>query len=262
MQWELGCFDRPWYEHDLETALDGIAQAGFKILGLLRVVKDLGPVGEMSPQQVDDLRKRIEDHGLRVVVIRGASPVGQEGIDALKKDIDHAKILGAESVLLGGTSKPEQYDEFYRGAAPCASHAALQGMTIVMKPHGGISATAQDCLTAIERVGSDHFRIWHDPGNIVYYVGDDPVQDVKQVVQYVSGICLKDTKGGKKGEVMITPGTGEVDFEAYFRALAEGGFSGPMIIECLSSGSPQQLVQEAIKAREFISGKLPARNQS
>ena len=33
--WQLGCYTRPWAKHDYRIAMDAIAEAGFKYVGLM-----------------------------------------------------------------------------------------------------------------------------------------------------------------------------------------------------------------------------------
>ena len=67
----------------------------------------------------------------------------------------------------------------------------------------------------------------------------------------VVGMCVKDYRYPKN--VLVTPGTGEVDLPAVLRRLKEGGFtSGPLIVECLEPGDLKQTLAEAKKARRFL----------
>jgi len=34
-RWQIGCYTRPWDQYDYLTALDGIAEAGFKYAGIM-----------------------------------------------------------------------------------------------------------------------------------------------------------------------------------------------------------------------------------
>jgi hypothetical protein len=43
-------------------------------------------------------------------------------------------------------------------------YAGEAGVEVVMKPHGGLSAMAADCVADVERIGSPHFGICCDPG--------------------------------------------------------------------------------------------------
>ncbi|MFW6162927.1 MAG: sugar phosphate isomerase/epimerase family protein, partial [Planctomycetota bacterium] len=108
-----------------------------------------------------------------------------------------------------------------------------------------------------------NFRIWYDPGNILYYSGGklDPVDDAATVDGLVVGMCVKDYKHPK--EVMITPGTGQVDFPAVLTRLRQGGFTGgALVIECLARGDLPALLAEAKKARRFVEGLVASDRSS
>ena len=70
-----------------------------------------------------------------------------------------------------------------RRAAP---YAQEKGVTIALKPHGGLSTTADDTLRAIETVNHPAYRLCFDPGNLLYYAGlrpevnEDVSEDVSQ----------------------------------------------------------------------------------
>jgi sugar phosphate isomerase/epimerase len=67
----------------------------------------------------------------------------------------------------------------------------------------------------------------------------------------VVGMSVKDFRPPK--EVMLTPGTGKVDFPKVMARLKQGGFTGgPLVVECLDPGELPQLQAEAAKARQFL----------
>ena len=76
-----------------------------------------------------------------------------------------------------------------------------------------------------------NFKIWYDAGNIIYYTGKDPVEQLKPIVQYVTGFCAKDCDH-QKGDVFVQFGQGKVDFPAVFGELKKAGFDGPVMVEC------------------------------
>jgi sugar phosphate isomerase/epimerase len=122
-----------------------------------------------------------------------------------------------------------------------------------MKPHGGFIATGAQCRQGVEQVGHKNFRIWYDPGNIFYYSDGklDPVDDVASVDGLVVGMSVKDFRMPK--DVMVTPGTGLVNFRRVFERLQQGGFRrGPLLVECLERGDAAKVTAEAGKARKFL----------
>ena len=90
-----------------------------------------------------------------------------------------------------------------------------------MKPHGGSSGASDEIIAAMKKVNHRNFSIWYDAGNIIYYTGKDPIEELKPIVQYVTGFCAKDC-GPPKGDVMIQFGTGKVDFRGVFKVMDRG----------------------------------------
>ena len=96
-----------------------------------------------------------------------------------------------------------------------------------------------------------NFKIWYDAGNIIYYTGKDPVEELKPIVQYVIGFCAKDCPG-KSGDVMIEFGTGKVDFRAVYQELRKAGFNGPSFVECAGGKTPSEVTASARANRLFL----------
>jgi len=257
--WQIGCYTRPWDKYDYRVALDAIAEAGFKYAGLMttksktRLVISASTTPEEALQVRDELKKR----NLEVPSVYGGGiPVAQSleaGINALKKLIDNCAICGTKNLLMGGIGDENLFKLYYKAIAECCDYAAEKGMGISVKPHGGLNATGPQCRKTVEMVNHSNFRIWYDPGNIYYYSDGklNPIDDAPTVNGLVVGMCIKDYKHPK--DVMLTPGTGMVDFPAVLARLKQGGFSkGPLVIECLARGDLKQTLAEAKKARKFV----------
>jgi sugar phosphate isomerase/epimerase len=140
-----------------------------------------------------------------------------------------------------------------------AAFAQERKIKLVMKPHGGGSGSSEEIVTAIKTVGHANFKIWYDAGNIIYYTGKDPVEELKPILQHVTGFCAKDCSvaidaGGKrKPDVMIQFGAGKVDFTAVFKAMKAGGFNGPIMVECCKiAATAEETTVNARANREFL----------
>ncbi|MCK4294547.1 MAG: sugar phosphate isomerase/epimerase [Planctomycetes bacterium] len=258
-RWQIGCYTRPLDQHDYRVALDAIAEPGFKYVGLMttksetRLVISVRTTLEEAEQVGEEVKKR----GLAVLSVYGGDiPVAKSleaGIKGLKKLIDNCAACGARNLLMGGTGNQKLYEAYYKAIAECCDYAADKGIGISIKPHGGLNATGPQCRKTVEMVGHKNFRIWYDPGNILYYSNAelDPVADAATVDGLVVGMCVKDYKHPKN--VSVTPGTGQVDFPAVLARLKKGGFTrGPLIVECLQQGNLEQTLAEAKKARRFL----------
>ncbi len=257
--WQIGCYTRPWDKYDYKVALDAIAEAGFQHAGLMTTKSETGLVisttttPEEARQSGEEARKR----GLHIPSVYGGDiPVGeslQAGINGLRRLIANCAAAGARTLLMGGTGARELYDAYYKAIAECADYAAEKSVGITLKPHGGLNATGPQCRQAIEKVGHKNFTLWYDPGNIYYYSDGklDPVTDAATVDGLVTGMCVKDYQHPKN--VLVTPGTGKVDFRAVLSRLKKGGFThGPLVIETLAPGDLAETLEQAKKARKFL----------
>jgi sugar phosphate isomerase/epimerase len=257
--WQIGCYTRPWGEHDYRVALDAIAEAGFKYAGLMSTKSETGLVISVSTtvEEAEQVGGEIKKRDLAVASVYGGGiPVEKslaEGIEGLKKLIDNCAACGAKNLLMGGTGDENLYEPYYKAIAECCDYSAEKGIGISVKPHGGLNSTGPQCRKIIEMVGHKNFRIWYDAGNIFYYSNGelDPVDDVSTVDGLVVGMSVKDYRHPK--DVLVTPGTGQVDFPAVLASLKKGGFTGgPLVVECLERGDLNQTLAEAKKARRFL----------
>ena len=182
----------------------------------------------------------------------------EETVKSLQKEIDNAAFLGLKYVMTFGVDDPAQSDHHFQSMARAAAYGAEKGVQVVMKPHGGTSGASDEIIAAMKKVGHPNFKIWYDAGNIIHYTGKDPVEELKPIVQYVTGFCAKDC-AEPKGEVMIQFGTGKVDFAGVFKVLKSAGFGGPIMVECCAVGdTPEATAANARANREFLEKVLAA----
>jgi sugar phosphate isomerase/epimerase len=258
-RWQIGCYTRPWAKYEYRVALDAIAEAGFKYVGLMtaKTKNNLVISVETTLEEAEQIGQEVRKRGLKVPSVYGGSiPVNislEAGIVGLKRLIDNCATCGVGNLLMGGIGNEKLFKVYYKAIAECCDYAAEKGMGMSVKPHGGLNATGPQCRKTIEMVNHKNFRIWYDPGNIYYYSDGklDPVTDAASVDGLVVGMCIKDYKHPKK--VDVTPGTGMVDFPAVMKRLKQGGFThGPLVVECLEPGNKEHTLAEAKKARQFL----------
>jgi sugar phosphate isomerase/epimerase len=256
VKWTVGCFNRPWTKWSYDECLDGIKTAGYKVTGLLsRTRQDPFTGSDATPEYLAALKQKHAARSLKANMtalrVRADQPFDAAQQD-LRKQIDNAQFLKLEYLLTFGVDSPAQYDNYFRLMSDAAAYAKERKLKLVMKPHGGASGASDEIVAAIKRVNHPNFKIWYDAGNIIHYTGKDPVEELKPIVQYVTGFCAKDC-GSVKGEVMIQFGTGKVDFKAVFAALKAGGFAGPVMVECCAVGQTTTETTANAKAnREFL----------
>lgn len=257
--WLIGCYTRPWSAHEYRVALDAIAEAGYQYVGLMTTRSTNGLVISTATTEAEALRigEECQARGLIPASAYGGEfPVAEsldKGVAGLKRLIDCCAAAKVPNLMLGGTGDPALQEAYYQAVERSCDHAVERGIGISVKPHGGLNATGPQCREVVEKVGRDLFRIWYDPGNILYYSDGtlDPVQDAATVNGLVVGMSVKDYLHPKV--VDVTPGDGKVDFPGVLKQLQAGGFTGgPLIVECLKEGGLPELLAEAKRAKLFL----------
>ena len=258
---QLGCMNRPWGKFTFDDALGGIVAAGFANFGLLLMHQDAVVTGDTTPAQAAEVSARVRAHGLSVRMIPSNVPLDKGhdvAIRYVRTMIGHASALDVRILLEMGSSHPERYDDYFAVMRAAAPIAADHGVTIALKPHGGLSTTSDDCLHAIERVDHPAYRLCFDPGNLLYYAGERPEPALTKLIKYVVATCLKDETGGSgpNRAVDVTAGDGDVDFPTIIGTLKAHGFAGPAIVETLGLGTLEAVNANALRAHGYLAGLI------
>ena len=271
VDWPIGCFNRPWMQKfgsalqpattlqpanwGLDVALAGIKEAGYPFMGLLTPMPGEPFLGaDDDPNYLPNLKKRIEGSGLKATMgaLRINFDASQEDIfRQVRREIDHAQFLGLEWLLTFGFDKADDQTKFYAAMTDAADYAQERGLKLVLKPHGGGSGASEEILRCLKQVNRTNFKIWYDAGNIIYYTGKDPIEELKPIAEHVTGFCAKDCTG-KKGDVMIEFGTGKVDFNGVYKELNKAGFNGPSFVECAGGKTLAGVTASARANRLFL----------
>jgi sugar phosphate isomerase/epimerase len=251
----LGFFTRPWRGYTVEEAVAGIAASGARLIGYMPQPGMPLVNRDSLPEEVDALKALVAQHGLEPAVYVPRVPLSLPDNDYLAawdREIAVAVRLGTPYLQVGGTNDASQYDRYVLLMQQVAKRAGRHGCTIVLKPHGGISATAADCLRVVQQVAHPAFRITYDPGNVIYYTGTDPLAGLEALAPYVVALCIKDSTGGRHGSVHLQPGRGDVDLARLFTLLRDAGFRGPALVETLAEGPLEEINRQARETIEYL----------
>jgi len=247
-RFQLGAMTLPYLRWPFDRALEGIARAGFRVVGIRPGHGD-APLLPENPTAADfrTLRRRVDRHGLTSVLM-----FAQRGSDGwpvdLCKDVEIVAQLGMPFLLdipvspsprfasesagrIGEMTWFTRVEEWFRRMMPAVRRAEQRGVTILLKPHGGIGGTGEDLALIVKRLDSASVRVLYDPGNVVYYEGVRPERDVASVADLVRALAIKDHRGGRAAVDFPTPGDGDIDHATIFRTLSAAGFNGPCLIE-------------------------------
>ena len=262
VRWPIGCFNRPWTTWSFDEALKQIKAAGYQTTGLLTRTKDEPFIGaDATPEYLARLKQRLAASGLtaNMGALRSRHDIPQdESIKEVRRQIEHADALALPYLLTFGVDKPEEYEHYYKVMSDAAAYAQERRIKLVMKPHGGGSGASAEIVAAMKAVRHPNFTIWYDAGNIIYYTGKDPVEELKPIAQHVTGFCAKDC-GEPKGDVMIQFGTGKVNFAAVFATLKAAGFDGPIMVECCKVGATAEATMANARVNRVFLEEVMAR---
>lgn len=114
----------------------------------------------------------------------------------------------------------------------------------------GSGASPDVMAELIDQVGCPLIRVCYDPGEMIMH-GQDAIAGLDALGGMVAASHLRDaTRGSPRsaGRETVT-GRGQVDFDAYFEALADGGYRGPHIVRRSEASDP---VADLAAARQYL----------
>lgn len=246
--------------------------------------------GEMSPENLSARRKReildlIESNGMVVSAICG--DMGGHGfeiasdntirIEKSKRIMELAKELKSNIVTthIGVIPSDVNHPRWTILAEACKT---LGTFAQNMGSYFAIETGPEKAVVLkkfLDTVGSKGLAVNYDPANLVMVTGDDPVEGVRVLKDYIvhthakDGIMIKQTdpeiiynhfaEGGiedinLKDYFLETPlGEGRVDFTCYLKVLGESGFKGFLTIEREVGSSPEADIALAVN---FLKSKI------
>jgi sugar phosphate isomerase/epimerase len=246
-RYKLGCMAQMFRGLPLDEAIARVRRAGYRY-----IVPSRTHAGEptFTPELPKSARpamvRRLKDLG--VEPIASLNGFGNDPHRAFEQYIAQIDLCAdfAIPVLIGGgpwyfqkfpavpkraADWDKEVSDFYAALEKAVRHAESAGVTITLKPHTGITATAKACMEVVRRVVSPRLRICWDAGNVSFYEGIFPDPDLPELAPHVSAVCIKDHRGGRAEANFPVPGQGQIDHEAMFRTLFAKGFHGPLAVE-------------------------------
>ncbi len=229
---------------------------------------------------IPEAKKILADTGIEVSAICGDFGCAmyytkdRRLIDVEKRLLEMAKELGTNIVtthigVVPETKNCTQYESMHEVCLELAEYAKSMGGHFAVETGPEKSELLLDFLRDL---GSDGVAVNLDPANLVMCAGDDPVNAVNNLKDYIvhthakDGIQLRkfDTKGfycskfygvepiGAAGNFEEVPlGKGGVNFDTYLAALRGIGYDGYLTIERECGDTPTKDIAEAVK---FLDG--------
>jgi sugar phosphate isomerase/epimerase len=274
--YQLACQTLPYRSQPLRRALEGIRKAGYRYV-MLHYAHQGQPAFSptLGPGARAELRRLLKEEGLEPSMSFAGLMTElrkPDGLDTYMKELDLAADFGIRTVVGVGPwyyakfpnvpkrarDWEQECAEYYALLERAVKHAETVGVTITLKPHTGITATAKACLEVVKRIVSERLKICWDAGNVSFYEGIHPDPDLPDLAPHVKAVCIKDHLGGRAEANFPVPGTGQIDHDLMFRILFGAGFRGPLAVERVDGKedaakmAPEVIDERIAAARRFL----------
>lgn len=193
----------------------------------------------MTEEGVNILLNKISDTGVLVKSIcadyfmeaplhRGDLSVTETGIEVLSRLIVNGRKIGVTDIVIPCVDQSSLQSErdvqlFIEALQPVISAAEINHINLSLETD--LDPLAFSSL--LEKLPSPNITVNYDTGNSAS-LGYDPLEEFSYYGARISDIHIKDRKLG--GESVIL-GTGDTNFENFFRGLKKINFAGPFIMQ-------------------------------
>jgi sugar phosphate isomerase/epimerase len=203
-------------------------------------------------EQKSELQHIVQANGLEFLSMELASLKEERVIPALEA----AAEIGIPIVNVGPGGKSgveEDLKSSIGTLARMADQAASYGVTLCVKAHvGNAIYNTPTTLRAMEEIASAAFGIDMDPSHI-HRSGENAEEALPAVLSRVKHVHIRDCSGRAQGPGPIEQqacGRGDIDLFRYCKAMVDGGYDGPVVLEVIGAAPEHSLAQVSIVAAE------------
>lgn len=262
-RFQLACMTLPYSAFPFERALDGIRNAGYEYVawGVNHQGKPLLAV-DAPPAEAKSKATQSKAAGLTpVMMFATVNLEAPTALNAHRRRIAQAQAAGIPYLLTFGKTTGGERDAFVRNLKMMAPDARAAGVTVVIKQHGGNTATGRDCIKIVKEVAQDSVHVCYDAGNVLDYENNDPIAEIADCAPFIRAFAIKDHRNTPKDED-CGPGFGEIDHYKLLRPVMRTGLTMPLAFENIFEPLvPRPRTAEGIDAlarrsREYIESVL------
>ena len=275
---------------DVDAFLNKAVELDFRSIALVAKRPHVSPL-DYDEAARRKLRTRIEELGLELAAMMGYSDftAGLEhpGIPSAEMNAAYVGVVAKLAADLGtkrvriftGYSKPQlgydtQYGEVVKGIRLAAREASRYGITLVVQNHHDIASHHQQFAWLLDEVNEPNVKAAFDAWApfLQGLSGEDLVRAVESVgsrIEFttVADYVIQPQFRYDPGHVnyvreesalvrAVAPGTGQVDYESFFRGLRSAGYGGPVAYEMCATlqggGSLENLDRTARQFLQFM----------
>ncbi len=262
-RFQVACMTLPYSAFPFERALTGIQSAGYKYVAW-GVSHEKKPVLDVSAPAADAarLRSRCRDIGLEPVMMFSTVNFEEAGAaDAYRRRVDQAQAAGIPFIIIFGKTTAGDNAPIIRNLQTAAGHARSARVTLVLKQHGGNTATGEHCSRLIAEVGAESVKMCYDAGNVLDYENHDPIPDIQKCWQDIRAFAIKDHRNYPKDEDCGI-GFGEIDHYKLLAPVMRTGLTMPLAAENIFEplvprpSTPEGVDRLARRSREHLEAVL------
>ncbi|WP_157898811.1 sugar phosphate isomerase/epimerase family protein [Luteitalea pratensis] len=261
---QMACMTLPYAAFPIERALEGIKAAGYPYVAWGVTHKDAS--GQQRPaidvtapvSEAAALARRCRDLGLDPVMMFSTVFLEEpEAADAHRRRIAQAAEAKIPYVLTFGRTRPGEYERVIACLKAIGPVARQAGVAVLIKQHGGNTATGAMCSAIIREVGDEGVRMCYDAGNVLDYESHDPIADIATCVGDIRAFAIKDHRDFPKDED-CGPGFGEIDHYRLLTPVMQAGLTMPLVFENIFEplvrrpATPEGVDALARRVREYV----------
>lgn len=240
--------------HPWETALELLAETGYRSVAITLDHHCLNPFAPNLPREIERMKAALEKHRLSSVIETGARflldarqkheptliSADREGrrrrIDFLKRAIDIASELESDAMSFWSGILREPIDEvaaFQRLADGCRDvleHATRKNVQLAFEPEPGMLIESFEQFTRLlELVDGPLFGLTIDIGHVQCVESGPIAPYLVEWAPRLFNVHIEDMRGGVHEHLMF--GEGEIDFPPVISALRQIGYTGGVHVE-------------------------------
>jgi D-psicose/D-tagatose/L-ribulose 3-epimerase len=234
------------------------------------------PIFDSEVDKYERLGERLEELGLAVLGVTArtgdTSPISADpevrasGLAATKAAVDACAALGARTLcgpieaplgeFSGTAPTPEERTRSVESLRAAAEYAATRDVTLVVEYLNRFEMylvnCAEDAAALVREVGHPNCRLMYDTFH-AHIEEADPRTALRSCADVLVHFHASENHRG-------TPGSGQVDWDTTFAALAEIDYDGWVVIEAFGDSLPDLAAATKVWRRTFSSEEQLARD--
>ncbi len=252
----------------LDEVLTILSEVGYDAIEMMCGPEAHIPSGEVTDTLLNDVKKMVTDHGLKVSVINPFTGKGlyQLALEDMQSAIDHYALLQDVAVALD--AKGVNFLSGYGGdkgdafawkllvdvLKPICRRAEENGITMNIHNHEATTIdTSSKVLLLIEHVGFESLRVLNDITNF-YHIGEDIAEVTEKLGNLTTHCHVKGVTGKYPYSTFLIPGEDEdeLDFSTFAESLGRVGYGRYISVETF----PYMRIEKAQIAYDMMSQAL------